>query len=139
MYLNLNLSTAVFNRCVQRTMWTQRIMCSYIQLQLRNRITINFIVSPVFVVILSVRSVSLTVKLFYRGNLSAIEIFVWLNKKITFAWGESPVRKSISPFIIHDDGVSDGWTRAVKTITFFCWNRICFTNQWKCTRKHRRK
>lgn len=50
-----------------------------------------------------------------------------------FAIVESPVRKSISPFIIHDDGVSPGWTRALITMArFFCvlhakphWMGVC--------------
>lgn len=38
-----------------------------------------------------------------------------------FATNESLVMKSISPFIIHDDGVSPGCTRALTTIArFFC-------------------
>lgn len=47
-----------------------------------------------------------------------------IKKKCTFACNESPVKKSINPFIIQEDGVSDGWTRAVKTITFFCYNTL---------------
>lgn len=37
----------------------------------------------------------------------------------SLAWAESPVRKSRKPFIIHEDGVSPGWTRLVITMAFF--------------------
>lgn len=47
-----------------------------------------------------------------------LNINLWRN---FFATNESLVMKSIRPFIIHDDGVSPGCTRALTTIArFFC-------------------
>lgn len=46
---------------------------------------------------------------------------------LTLACKLSPVRKSIKPFIIHEAGVSPGWTRAVTTIAFF----FCVITKWK--------
>lgn len=49
-----------------------------------------------------------------------------------FAIAVSPVKKSISPFIIHDAGASPGWTRALITIARFfgCLLLISFFCCW---------
>lgn len=46
---------------------------------------------------------------------------------------ESPVMKSIRPFIIHDEGVSLGWTRAEITMDFL----RCNDNENKTEKKER--
>lgn len=72
--------------------------------------------------------------LFLNQRSVKIYCYVLKKKKITFACNESPVKKSMNPFIIQEDGVSDGCTRAVKTMTFFCYNTIIvfIVSQYYC-------
>jgi hypothetical protein len=52
-------------------------------------------------------------------NLNSVKTSIKNMNSLTLACKLSPVRKSMKPFIIHEAGVSPGWTRAVTTIAFF--------------------
>lgn len=56
---------------------------------------------------------------------TSLKINLWRSRLATVV---SPVIKSIKPFIIHEDGVSLGWTRADTTIDFCAVNGICNIN-----------
>ena len=63
----------------------------------------------------------LLISVLYMDHKTLLACRVTMVTVPTKASGEDPVRKSSSPFIIHEPLVSPGWTLAVTTTARFAW------------------